>query len=185
MDSGSNHASARGSGGAGWGTGEMGTAGRKNHAHARLLGRGLLLGLVLVGIFGMHVLTPDDGLGAHGALPMTGATGNHGAMADQSVAAPGPGPMMPAPEMSAPAASMVISASAEADSGSGMNHAAMASCILFLAAGVAALVLALLRYRRTTWSVGTGRVGNGKTDVRRRGPPGRFRPRVALCVIRV
>ena len=71
------------------------------------------------------------------------------------------------------------------DPGSTMGHGDMAGCVLFLVVGAAALVLALLRLPRMIGSTGlVGLAGPALTDERRRGPPGRFRPRIALCVIR-
>jgi succinoglycan biosynthesis protein ExoA len=56
----------------------------------------------------------------------------------------------------------------------------------FMVVGGAALILLLLlRYRAGSGTAGLGRfVGIAVTDMRRRGPPGRW-PRLALCVIRV
>jgi hypothetical protein len=144
----------------------------------RLLLRGLLLGAVLAGIFGMHVLTADDGASGHGALPMI-STAGHGMTGGAGTAVTHDPRVVPAPQMS-PVAMASVSA---ADSGSGMTHGGMAACILFLAA--AALILVLLRYRRLTRSTGLGRAARSAlTGIRRRGPPGRYRPRIALCVIR-
>ena len=79
-----------------------------------------------------------------------------------------------------------IGAVLAADPGSGgVDHGAMAGCILFLVVGGAALILLLLRYRAGSGTAGLGRfVGIAVTDMRRRGPPDRW-PRLALCVIRV
>jgi hypothetical protein len=143
----------------------------------RLLLRGLLLITVLAGIFGMHVLTADDDAGGHGALSMI-STAGHGMAGGPGTATTHDPRVMPAPQM-AP----VTIATVSADSGSGMTHGGMAACILFL--GAAALVLVLLRYRRLTRSTGPGRAAlSALTGIRRRGPPVRYRPRIALCVIR-
>jgi hypothetical protein len=150
---------------------------RRHWVSPRALLRGLLLIAVLAGIFGMHVLTADDGANGHGALPMTstaGMTSVHEMVTthDSEVA--------PAAEMTP----MDAATAFFADPGSGMDHGAMAACILFLAAA-AALILMLLRYRRLTRTSGPGRAARSAlTGIRRRGPPGRYRPRVALCVIR-
>jgi hypothetical protein len=79
-----------------------------------------------------------------------------------------------------------IGAVLTADPGSGGgDHGAMAGCILFLVVGGAALILLLLRSRDGQGATGLGRfAGIAVTDMRRRGPPGRW-PRHALCVIRV
>jgi len=133
-----------------------------------------LLAAVLAGIFGMHVLSAESGSGGHGALP-TVEPGGHSTMAGAENA------HTPTP----------IAASAEAaaflpDSGSGMDHGDMAGCILFLVAGTAALLLVLLRHRRSSASTdAVRRRATAPADLRRRGPPGRYRPRVALCVIRI
>ena len=150
----------------------------------RFLARGLLLLLVLAGIFGMHVLTAEDGAGGHGALPMVG-TAHHGSPRD-AIMTPG--------EMSGheTSAAVFVGSSVtgmntvlQPDPGSTMGHGDMAGCVLFLVVGAAALVLALLRLPRMIGSTGlVGFAGPALTDERRRGPPGRFRPRIALCVIR-
>jgi hypothetical protein len=80
-----------------------------------------------------------------------------------------------------------IAAVTAAGPGSAGDHGAMAGCILFLAVGAAALILILilLRFRGGPGTSGLGRLaGAAVSDMRRRGPPGRW-PRLALCVIRV
>jgi len=136
-----------------------------------------LLGAVLAGLFGMHVLTADGGSGPHGALPMIGTTGH----ADMTGPAPSPAAATSMDALDSLPAAAVLAV----DPGSGGDgHGAMTGCILFLVVGGAALIL-LLRYRAGSGPAGLGRfVGIAVTDMRRRGPPGRW-PRVALCVIRV
>ena len=147
----------------------------------RLLLRGMLLAAVLAGIFGMHVLTADDGANGHGALPMIGTAGHTAAMSGgHEMAALSDPQVLTAAEMTpVPVVTEFL-----ANSGSGMSHGAMAACTLFLAAA-AALILGLLRYHRLTRSTGPDPAARSAlTAIRRRGPPGRYRPRVALCVIR-
>jgi hypothetical protein len=142
----------------------------------------MLLAAVLAGIFGMHVLTADDGANGHGTLPMIDTAGHAANMnGDREMAATRDPQVVTAAQLTPVAAATPFFA----DSGSGMDHGAMAACILFLAAA-AALILVLLRYRRLTRTTGPGRAARSAlTGIRRRGPPGRYRPRVALCVIRI
>ena len=138
-----------------------------------------LLGAVLAGLFGMHVLTADGGSGHHGALPTISAPGH----ADMTGPAPSPAATMSMVALGGVSGVAVLAV----DPGSGGDgHGAMAGCILFLVVGGAALILLLLlRYRAGSGTAGLGRfVGIAVTDMRRRGPPGRW-PRLALCVIRV
>lgn len=140
-----------------------------------------LLVAVLAGLFGMHVLTADGGNGRHGALPMIGTAG-HDTMTDHDSSPTTTRPMSTDALGSVPGAAVLA-----VDPGSGgEGHGAMAGCILFLVVGGAALILLLLlRYRAGSGTAGLGRfVGIAVTDMRRRGPPGRW-PRLALCVIRV
>jgi hypothetical protein len=143
--------------------------------------RWALLAAVLAGLFGMHVLTAEDGSSRHGGLPMIGASG-HADMTGSAVSPDEPMPVV----MDAVGNLRGIAAVFAADLGSGGgDHGAMAGCILFLVVGGAALIFALLRHPRGGGIPGLGRLaGTAVTDVRRRGPPGRW-PRFALCVIRV
>lgn len=137
-----------------------------------------LLGAVLAGLFGMHVLTADGGSGRHAALPMIGTTGH----ADMTGPAPSPTAAMSMDALGSrpDAAGLTVNPGSGGD-----GHGAMAGCILFLVVGGAAMILLLLRYRAGSGTAGLGRfVGIAVTDMRRRGPPGRW-PRLALCVIRV
>lgn len=172
----------RGADRSGWDTVGMDRGGRadltQDGVPLRLLLRGLLIAVVLAGIFGMHVLTADDGANGHGALPMTSTAamaGGHEMVTTHE------------PDVAA-AAEMTrvrVATSFFANSGSGMPHGSMAACVLFLAAA-AALILILFRYRRLTLTIGPGSAARSAlTGIRRRGPPGRYRPRVALCVIRI
>ena len=161
----------------GWNTGGVGWTDRQGR---RLLtaARVTLLGAVLAGLFGMHVLTADGGSGQHGALPMISTTGH----ADMTGPAPSPAAAMSMVAVGSLPGAAVLAV--EPGSG-GDGHGAMAGCILFLVVGGAALILLLLRYRAGSGTAGLGRfVGIAVTDMRRRGPPGRW-PRLALCVIRV
>ena len=140
-----------------------------------------LLAAVLAGLFGMHVLTAEDGSSGHGALPMIGTSGHP----DMTV--PAHRPADPTPAVKDAVGTLPgISAELSADPGAGgVDHGAMAGCILFLVVGGAALILQLLNHRHTSTTAGSGRFpGPVLTEIRRRGPPGRW-PRLALCVIRV
>jgi hypothetical protein len=158
------------------GVGWTGRQGRRMSTAARLT----LLGAVLAGLFGMHVLTADDG-SRHGALPMISTTG-HDTMTGHRSAPTTPPPMSMAALDGLPGIAAVLTI----DPGSGGDgHGAMAGCILFLVVGGATLILLLLRYHAGSGMAGLGRlVGTVRTDMRRRGPPDRW-PRLALCVIRV
>jgi len=163
-----------------WNTGGVGWTDRQ----ARRLStaaRWTLLAGVLAGLFGMHVLTAEDGSGGHGGLPMISTTG-HADMA---------GPAAPPADsltvvMDAIGTLPGIAAVLTADPGAGGgDHGAMAGCILFLVVGGAALILLLLRLHDGQGTTGQGRFASiAVSDMRRRGPPGRW-PRLALCVIRV
>ena len=140
-----------------------------------------LLAAVLAGLFGMHVLTAEDGSSGHGALPMIGTSGHP----DMTV--PAHRPADPTPAVKDAVGTLPgIAAELSADPGAGgVDHGAMAGCILFLVVGGAALILLLLRLRGGQWATGLGRfAGIAVSDMRRRGPPGGW-PRLALCVIRV
>jgi hypothetical protein len=142
--------------------------------------RWTLLAAVLAGVFGMHVLTADDGTGSHGSLPMIGPS-THDGMGESA-----PLPISAVPVMSPAGFGAGADMQPAVGPGSGgTDHSAMAECILFLVVGGAALALLMLRSRGSGQVAGLGQVARiGLTDLRRRGPPG-DRPRLALCVIRV
>lgn len=163
-----------------WNTGGVGWTDRRVR-RLSTAARWALLSAVLAGLFGMHVLTAEVGSSRHGALPMISTTG-HADMTE-----PAPPPAAPVPVvMDALGGLPGIGAVLRADPGSGgVDHGAMAGCILFLVVVGGALILLLLRYRDDPGTIGPGRVaGIAVTDIRRRGPPGRW-PRLALGVIRV
>jgi len=110
------------------------------------------------------------------------STTGHDTMTDHRSSPTTPPPMSMAALDGLPSIAAVLTA----DPGAGGDgHGAMAGCILFLVVGGAALILLLLRYRARSGTAGLGRfVGIAVTDMRRRGPPGRW-PRLSLCVIRV
>ena len=163
----------------GWNTGLVGWAERQVQllsTAARLA----LLAAVLAGLFGMHVLTAEDGSSGHGALPMISTSG-HPSMTPAHSPADPMSVVMDAMS-TLPGTTAVLSADPGAG---GVGHGAMAGCILFLVIGGAALILLLLRLRGGQWATGLGRfAGIAVSDMRRRGPPGGW-PRLALCVIRV
>jgi hypothetical protein len=144
--------------------------------------RWMLLTAVLAGLFGMHVLTAEHGTSRHSMLPVASiaahdAVGGHNAPSIDAIPIETTG--------ATPASTPVDVQAMPASPGSGVQHEAMAGCILFLVVGGAALLLALLRHLHGAGSPGGGRLaGAAVTDMRRRGPPGRW-PRLALCVIRV
>lgn len=136
---------------------------------ARVMTRWLLLGAVVAGIFGMHVLTAEDAGHGHGALPVSTSTAGHAGM---------PADTTPALSVKSTDAETVA-----APSGHGTNTTVMAGCMLLLAIGAAALIAALLRSVGHADSTGFSRVTAGIAGIQRRGPP--HRPRVALCVTRI
>jgi hypothetical protein len=154
--------------------------------------RWVLLAAVLAGIFGMHVLTADNDMSGHGALPVAGAAGPDAmAAVPHQTATPEPGGMTSATDAAARMGAVLTEAAVTGavvgpmPTLPGGGHGAMAACILFLSAGAVAFLLAL-HYRRTLLSSSLRRFCAAVlTDLRRRGPPGRYRPRVALCVIRI
>ena len=141
--------------------------------------RSVLLAAVLAGLFGMHVLTAEDGgTGGHSALPMIATSAHDGGMTGPARATTQD---VPATIDAADGGAVLLPATP----GTGGDHGEMAGCILFLVIGGAALILALLRHRGAPWTTGLGRLaGIALTDLPRRGPPGAW-PRLALCVIRV
>jgi hypothetical protein len=144
----------------------------------------MLLAAVLAGLFGMHVLTSEHGTSRHSMLPMGkiaghDVSGGHIAPSVDSVPIEITGAMPGSTPVGVDVQAMPVTP------GPGVQHGAMAGCILFLVVGGAALLLALLRHLHGAGSPGIGRLdGTAVTDVRRRGPPGQW-PRLALCVIRV
>ncbi|GGM09742.1 hypothetical protein GCM10011594_32050 [Nakamurella endophytica] len=150
----------------------------------------MLLLAVLAGLFGMHVLTAESSSGGHGALPTASGAGAHSAnqagghdsAADHAVAALTGSLVEPA------GMTRAAGAAAEAPDPAGMpeGHGGLSGCILFMVIGGALVLLVLLSGR--AWPAASGAwsaTWTARWQVRRRGPPGRDRPRVALCVIRV
>ncbi len=161
-----------------WNTGGMGWTERQVR-HLSTAARLMLLAALLAGLLGMHVLTAGDSGSEHGALPMISTAGHRDMTGPAS--SPSPVPMV----MDALPLPGIASRLSPADPGSGgVDHGAMAGCILFLVVGGAGLILLLLRHRDDQGRTGIGRLAGVVTDLRRRGPPGRW-PRLALCVIRV
>ena len=159
------------SGGVGWTDRQV----RRLSTAARLT----LLAAVLAGLFGMHVLTPEDGSSGHGGLPMIGRPG-HADMTGPAPSAVDPVPVVMEAVGGLPGIAAMLSA--DPASGGG-DHGATAGCILFLVVGGTALILLLLRLREGQGTTALGWfAGIAVTDMR--GPPGRW-PRLALCVIRV
>jgi hypothetical protein len=163
-----------------WNTGGVGWTDRQVR-RLSTAARWTLLAAVLAGLFGMHVLTAEDGSSGHGGLPMISTSGHAGMTV--SVPSADPMPVVMDAVGSLPGIAAVLSA--DPDPGAGGDHGAMAGCILFLVVGGAALILLLVRLGEYQGTAGLGRsAGFAVTGMRRRGPPGRW-PRLALCVIRV
>lgn len=169
-------------GAAGRVTGRVVGRGRAGWRSGVTAARWLLLGGVLIGLFGMHVLTVEDAAGGHGMLPpaLSGHAG-HGTTTSTTTDQEG------AADSTAPVSRPIHSEVAAPDgprSGAG-GHDGLTSCVLFLVLGGAALLFALLAYRRRgTGPGGAGSVAAVAAWLWRRGPPAPW-PRVALCVIRV
>lgn len=159
----------------------MGWTDRQVRRRMSTAARWTLLAAVLAGLFGMHVLTAEDGTGGHGALPMISTSG-HPDMTVRVHSPAGPMPVVVDAIGSLPGIAAVLSADPGAGGG---GHGAMAGCILFLVVGGAALILLLLRLREGQRTTVLGRLAEiAVADMRRRGPPARWL-RLALCVIRV
>lgn len=143
-------------------------------ASAARCGLVVMVGLIIAGIFAMHVLGSHDQDGEHSTpAGMPAMVTAHSGAADLS------SPMDQAP-VAAAAGGRTVSAAA----GHGMSGS-MAGCILFLAS-VGGLVLVLL--------LAIGMVGDDRTDglsarrwwaLRGRGPPGTAPPHFSLGVLRV
>lgn len=148
-----------------------------------MLTRWLLLTAVLTGLFGMHVLTAEDSSGGHGAPPQITVTAHSPMTAGTGV----PASTSTAPAGHTPAGEPGLFTAVLRSAPDGMGgNGDMGSCVLLLVVGGAALLLAWLAARRASRVAGITRpAGVTRGEVRRRGPPGRYRPRVALCVIRI
>ena len=130
-----------------------------------ILLRWTLFAALLAGLLGMHVLTVGHRDEGHGTLPVS--IGQHEPIDDLRMepAEPAAGPAT-LPDVGGPEG--------------------MAGCVLFLAAGVGAAVLALIRRRLPGAPASSAPSPRVQAIIGglRRGPPRRV-PRVALCVIRV
>lgn len=137
-----------------------------------------LIGLVIAGIFAMHVLGSHDQDGDHSmSVSAPGVVAAHASAAH------------PGSDMSDMADMAVVAAAGD---GSAVTSAAghgmpgsMAGCILFLV-GVGGLVVALM----LALALAGGRNpdvfdARGSFRIRRRGPPGTAPPHFSLCVLRV
>lgn len=148
-------------------------AARPVDACAARAGLVMLIGLIIAGIFAMHVLGSHDQDGEH-SMPagMPAMVAAHSGAADTSS------------HMDQLPVDAAGDSTVRAAAGDGMSGL-MVGCILFLAS-VGGLVLALL--------LAIGVAGGGRTDgfsarwawtLRRRGPPGTAPPHFSLCVLRV
>ena len=142
-----------------------------------------LLAAVLAGLFGMHVLTAEDGSSGHGGLPMINTSGH----ADMTGPAPSTADPMPVVMGhllvgSMPGIAAVLSAEPGWEwwsRGDGRLHPVPGHRRRRVDP-VAAPSPKHLKHRTGPAPV----PGPVLTEIRRRGPPGRW-PRLALCVIRV
>ena len=149
--------------------------------------RWTLLAAVLAGLFGMHVLSDGDDTSGHGDLAPLGAAGQSPSGTDVMTGMPRNLPTaFDSGSTSNTSSVAVISAVWAAPTvPMGPGHT-MAQCVLFLVAVGSALLLALLASR---WPATTGGLLAAVTtiwgELRRRGPPGPERRRIALCVTRI
>ena len=138
--------------------------------------RWLLLAAVLAGLVGMHVLTDGDDTSVHGDLAPAPVAAAQSSSGDRVVPAGG--------RAGGGYAWSGAVVSAAPNDPMGADHA-MAQCVLFLVTVGSALLLALLGSRCPTTTRGLfAAVTAIWGELRRRGPPGPERPRIALCVTR-
>lgn len=150
-------------------------AARLADASAARAGLVALIGMVIAGIFAMHVLGSHDQDGGH-AMSVT----TPDVVAAHSSTAHSSSDMADMAVVTAAAGGSVVGV----DPGHGMSGS-MAGCILFLAAvggPVLALMLALAVARSRNPDAFDAR---GFSKIRRRGPPGAAPPHFSLCVLRV
>ena len=161
--------------------------GRRRGSPARTAVRWTLLAAVLAGLFGMHVLTDGDNASGHGDLAPVGAAGQSSSSNLVMTGLPRDLPTASGSGSTSNTSSVaVVSAvSAAPTVPMGAGHT-MAQCVLFLVTVGSALLLALLASR---WPAPTGGLLAAVTaiwgELRRRGPPGPERRRIALCVTRI
>jgi hypothetical protein len=145
---------------------------------AAVSARWLMVGLVIAGIVGMHVLSVQDPGEGHGMVMTPQSMESDWADGHGDLSA---GPMVMS---GAGAPGQATVAPSVAAGGNGMSGS-MVMCLLFLGAGAAALALLVLHMRRADGPVRhPSRTGRGWGCLLR-GPPGADPPRIALCVLRV
>ena len=169
-------------------TDDMGDVDRRSGRHrgspAWTAVRWTLLAAVLAGLFVMHVLSDGDDASGHGDLAPAGAAAQS---SSSNLVMTGMPRNLPTAFDSGSALNTssvaVVSAAPTVPMGAGHG---MAQCVLFLIAVGSALLLALLASR---WPATTGGLLAAVTtiwgELRRRGPPGPERRRIALCVTRI
>ena len=149
--------------------------------------RWTLLAAVLAGLFGMHVLTDGDNASGHGDLAPVGAAARSSSSSDVMTGMPRDPPTASDSDsaMTTSSVAVISAVSAAPTVPMGAGHT-MAQCVLFLVTVGSALLLALLASR---WPAPTGGLLAAVTaiwgELRRRGPPGPERRRIALCVTRI
>ena len=158
--------------------------GRHRGSPAWIAVRWTLLAAVLAGLFGMHVLTDGDTASGHGDLAPVRTAAQSPSSTDVMTGMPRDLPTaFDSGSTSNTSSVAVISAAPTVPMGAGHG---MAQCVLFLVAVGSALLLALLASR---WPATTGGLLAAVTtiwgELRRRGPPGPERRRIALCVTRI
>ena len=163
--------------------------GRRRGSPAWTAVRWTLLAAVLAGLFGMHVLTDGDSPSGHGDLAPVGAAGQSSSsnlvMTGMPRDLPTASDSVPASNASSPSVAVISAVSAAPTVPMGAGHG-MSPCVLFLVAVGSAVLLALLASR---WPATTCGLLAAVTaiwgELRRRGPPGPERRRIALCVTRI
>ena len=157
--------------------------GRRRGSPAWTAVRWTLLAAVLAGLFGMHVLTDGDNASGHGDLAPVRAAAQSSSSTDVMTSMPRDLPTASDSGSTSNTSSVaVISAVWAAPTvPMGAGHA-MSQCVLFLVAVGSALLAS--RWPATTCGL-LAAVTAIWGELRRRGPPGPERRRIALCVTRI
>lgn len=169
-----------------WNNAGMSGSGNYLRLPAWLVGRWLLVGLVVAGVFGMHVLSaPDDGVGHGMVMTAQGVdadqAGAHGALSSSTRQMGG----------HVEVRSGQASASASARSNSFLPDTPpsmpgeMAMCLLFLATAAAAVAMVKRAVGRSDRAAGQHSATGLALGHSWRGPLRAASPRIALCILRV
>lgn len=141
--------------------------------------RWLIIGVVLAGVFAMHVLGEHDSGGGHGML-----VESHDMPAAVSSPIDSHAGIVSIAAESGSQALLAVMPVAALTPGTA-TQASMDTCILFLVIVGGLVLLMLLASGRPKDLVGPSRQGLPWWTLWRRGPPGSGPPRISLCVLRV